>query len=201
MEPASGGGTSSRNSSELGGCLRLSPADFYLWATEVENILYQAFQQGGTRGQTDNRASPDHEMEDEQLDLMERGRRGGERQRRSNRGNRSRSDRAPHRRRRQGEVASGSAGSGAARGTRSSNRTAEHLRAAPWRTPGPELGVARRGGAVAEVPSASGGTCGSASSSSGPLSFRPAPPRDNDDCVDIWRHLLGVDTTALPSGP
>ena len=178
----------------------LSPADFYLWATEVETILYQASQQGNPRGQPDNAVNTGHEMETEQLDLMERGRRGGERQRRSNRGDRSRSDHAPRRRRRQGAPASGATGAGTARGSRPANRTAEHLRAAPWRTARPEVREARRGGGVAGVPAAAEGMCEAASSSSGPLSFRPAPPRDNDECVDIWRHLLGVDTTALPNG-
>ena len=31
-------------------------------------------------------------------------------------------------------------------------------------------------------------------------SFVPPPPRDNDDCVDRWRFLLGVDTVSLPQG-
>ena len=37
-------------------------------------------------------------------------------------------------------------------------------------------------------------------SSSGNLTFVPGAPRDNDDCVDIWRHILGVETSALPRG-
>ena len=31
-------------------------------------------------------------------------------------------------------------------------------------------------------------------------SFVPPPPRDNDDCVDRWRFLLGVDPVSLPQG-
>ena len=175
----------------------LSPPDFYLWATEVETVLYQAFQRDHSRRSEEGRRTRNSETDGEQVDLMERGRRGGERQRRSNR---SRSARNASTGRRRAEPASGSGGPAGSHVTPGPNRTAEHLRTAPWRNPGPDLRTSSRRSGAAGPPVVAGGTCSSSSSSGSALGFRPNPPRDNDDCVDIWRHLLGVDSTALPAG-
>ncbi|CAE7889723.1 hypothetical protein AK812_SmicGene6044 [Symbiodinium microadriaticum] len=104
----------------------LSPPDFYLWATEVETVLYQAFQRDHSRRSEEGRRTRNSETDGEQVDLMERGQHRGEIR----------------------DLIYGRVPAGLG-----------------------QLGL-----------------------------LWPNPPRDNDDCVDIWRHLLGVDSTALPAG-
>ena len=145
----------------------LTPPDFFVWATEVESILYAAFHRRLGAGGSDARANVSEVGPDtEDVAFMERGRRGGERQRRQDR---SRSCRASEARRRRGERASGSGGPAVGDAPEPHGSAAsEAIRGAPWR--------------------------------SKHTTFVPPPPRDNDDCVDRWRFLLGVDTVSLPQG-
>ena len=148
--------------------LALSPEDFFVWATEVEAILFTAYRRDEGAATTRARSNVSEvEPEAETVALMERGRRGGDRQRRQDR---SRSCRASGPRRRRNERASGSGEpAGGAGSVPGSGRDAtDAIRAAPWRAAS--------------------------------TSFVPPPPRDNDDCVDRWRFLLGVDTVSLPQG-
>ena len=172
----------------------LTPEDFYVWATEVETILFAAYtaEQGAAGGA--HRGGGDGAMMDgDEAAFMERGRRGGERQRR---GDRSRSCRESEARRRRGARASAS-GSGGPREMPKPKarpgRDRSGLADAPWRRTEPATGSdgpAMVATAVAGAPAAS----------SGDYAFVPAPPRDNDDSVDVWRFLLGIDREALPSG-
>ena len=169
----------------------LTPEDFYVWATEVEATLFRAYTQdllrrGPGGGQVGSPDGPDGE----EVAMMERGRRGGERQRRADR---SRSCRDSESRRRRSARASGSsgpvAGTGAAAGRASGPE--EALRTAPWRA---------GEGTGASVAAASGGPGTAARASGDEFGFVPVAPRDNDDCVDTWRFLLGVDVHTLPQG-
>ena len=169
----------------------LTPEDFYVWATEVEATLFRAYTQEQLRhGPTDGGVGATDGPDGEEVAMMERGRRGGERQRRNDR---SRSCRRVESRRRRSARASGSSGpvAGAAAATGRAPGPEEALRAAPWRA-----GTAA-GTSVATASSEAGTT---ARVSGDEFGFVPVAPRDNDDCVDTWRFLLGVDVHALPQG-
>ena len=182
----------------------LTPADFYVWATEVEARLFAAFIHDRAQAADAARVGAG---EADGVVLMERGRRGGERQRRARR-SRSRAPEVRRRRTPVGPASSGSRGPAGNASTRVSTR--EALRTAPWRSVPPALSSrsnrsggsnpsSRRPASPRRSEVAGDRAEGSASSSSN-LTYVPGPPRDNDDCVDIWRHILGVETSALPRG-
>ena len=108
----------------------LTPSDFFVWATEVEAILFAAFGRDQGAGGAATRANAsDMGPDSEDVALMERGRRGGERQRRQDR---SRSCRTSETRRRRGERASGSGGpAGGETPAPHSRGTGEAIRGAP----------------------------------------------------------------------
>ena len=171
----------------------LTPEDFYVWATEVESILFAAYtaEQGAAR--VPHRGSAGGmAMDNDEAAFMERGRRGGERQRR---GDRSRSCRETEARRRRGARAC--RGSGGTRETPKPKarpgRGGNGLATAPWRRAEPATGSEGPAMVATAVEGAPAGP-------SGEFAFVPAPPRDNDDSVDVWRYLLGIDREALPNG-
>ena len=169
----------------------LTPEDFYVWATEVEATLFRAYTQDQLRRRpVDDEVGTTDGPDGEEVAMMERGRRGGERQRRTDR---SRSCREVESRRRRSARASGSsgpvAGAGAAAGRAPGPE--EALRTAPWRA-----GAVT--GANVATTSSEAGTAVRVSGDE--FGFVPVAPRDNDDCVDTWRFLLGVDVHTLPQG-
>ena len=194
-----------------------TPPDFFAWATEVEHILHLCFLRDVSRGLVPGiPAQQPRDDDSEGVQLMERGRRGGERHRGRHR-SRTREGRDDADRgeehgwgegwadrgrsaRGSGHGPTGSADGGRAGSGATADRIARHLERAPWRC------AQRPRPTKTEAEARSSGSTGPAEANASDedvdmtLTFYPRAPRNADDGVDIWRYLLGLCVSDLPRG-
>ena len=190
-----------------------TPPDFYEWALEIEQILHMCYLRDSSRGLVPTSGMNDRHNDTEGIQLMERGRRGGERHRGGARsrtrehgpeeeageGRRSwESRRSAARTPRAGRVATARKEDPGRPGRSMPERVARHLERALWR-------CAQR----PRPPATSSGASGTSGAASGSgeveevnitMAFFPEAPRDADAGVDVWRYILGICVADLPRG-